>query len=422
MLTPSRTLQITAGLAATALLLSACGTPQNTSVASSSPAVTPTEQRQEVTSLTPRVVMTYDGGIMTLDGHTGQVIAETQAPGFLRLSRLGDGRHVAVSSGDKFTVFDTGPIAEAHGDHSHYYTTQPTLTDVELQAPEAGHVVTNGGRTALFADGTGAVSMAETNQVLADLRDGDLETTRTQDPHHGVAVPLKDNKPLITQGTSEQRTTVQVLDAHGEVMAKTHDCPGVHGEAVAEPTETDDVVTLGCENGPVIYRDGAFHKVAVAESYQRSGNQFGTTGSAVVLADYKVDPDAELERPTRIGLIKTRTDSVQTVDLGSAYWFRSMARGPRGEALVLTYNGELNILDQHSGEVLHRVAVVDPWEENDEWQQPGPAVQVSGDHAYVTDAARQKLHVVEIASGTVMDSFELPHTPNEFVVVSGRTR
>lgn len=72
MLTPSRTLQITAGLAATALLLSACGTPQDTSVASSSPAITPTEQRQEVTSLTPRVVMTYDGGIMTLDGHTGQ--------------------------------------------------------------------------------------------------------------------------------------------------------------------------------------------------------------------------------------------------------------------------------------------------------------------------------------------------------------
>lgn len=420
MLTSSRTLRITAGLAATALLVSACGTPQNTATPTSSPDATPTEQRQEVTSLTPRVVMTYDGGIMTLDGQTGEVITETQAPGFLRLSHLGDGRHVAVSSGDKFTIFDSGLVEEAHGDHSHYYTSQPTLTDVELEAPEAGHVVANGERTALFADGTGTVSVAKTTQVMADLRGGDLKTTQTQDPHHGVAVPLKDNKLLLTQGTEDERDTVQVLDTNGEVIAETQDCPGVHGEAVAQPTDTDDVVSLGCENGPVIYRDGAFHKVTVPENYQRSGNQFGAADSPIVLADYKVDQDAELERPTQIGLINTRTDSVQTVDLGSAYWFRSMARGPQGEALVLTYNGALNILDQDSGEVIHQVPVIQPWEENDEWQQPGPAVQVSGEHAYVTDAAQQKLHVVDIASGTVMDSFDLPHTPNEFVVVSGQ--
>ena len=52
-------------------------------------------------------------------------------------------------------------------------------------------------------------------------------------------------------------------------------------------------------------------------------------------------------------------------------------------------------------------------------QEPGPAVEVAGDRAYVTDAAAKKLHVVDIAAGTVVDSFDLPETPNEIAVVTG---
>ena len=81
------------------------------------------------------------------------------------------------------------------------------------------------------------------------------------------------------------------------MAAETTGCPGVHGEAAAQPTAQGDVVSLGCENGPVVYRDGAFHKVTVAEGYQRSGNQFGSHDSPIVLADYKTDADAEQERP-----------------------------------------------------------------------------------------------------------------------------
>ncbi|MFF0945559.1 YncE family protein [Kocuria sp. CPCC 205300] len=86
---------------------------------------------------------------------------------------------------------------------------------------------------------------------------------------------------------------------------------------------------------------------------------------------------------------------------------------------MLTYDGQLNILDAGTGEVLHEVDVVQAWEEPEEWQQPGPAVKVAGDRAYVTDAAAQKLHVVDIAAGTVVDSFDLPEIPNEIAVVDG---
>lgn len=430
--TSSRSLALS-GLVIAALALSACSSgptgtepaAQNSPAATTSPSDSPSasetaSERQEVASLTPRVVLTYDGGLMTLDGESGEVLGTTEHDGFLRLNNAGDGRHVLVSDSDVFRLFDTGLIDRAHGEHSHYYEQPPVLTDTTLEAPEAAHVVVHKGRTALFADGSGAIQIMDST-AFSDgvLEDGEVEEHATESPHHGVAVPLTDGNLLLTQGTEESRDTVQVVTPEGEVVAETTDCPGVHGEASAAPTEQGDVVSLGCENGPVIYRDGAFHKVAVEEDYQRSGNQFGSHGSPIVLADYKTDPDADQERPTRIGLIDTRTDSIRTVDVGSAYWFRSLARGPEGEALVLTYDGQLNILDADTGEILHEVDVVEAWEEPEEWQEPGPAVKVAGDRAYVTDAAAQQLHVVDIAAGTVLDSFDLPETPNEIAVVDG---
>jgi len=365
------------------------------------------------------VVLTFDGGLMTVDGESGEVLATTEHEGFLRLSDAGDGRHAVVADGDAFRLFDTGLEAEAHGDHDHYYEHSPALTETVLEAPGAGHVVAHGGRTALFADGTGQIRIADSDALAEDLGSGAAATASAEAAHHGVAVPLADGNLLLTQGTEDSRSTVQVRTPAGEVLAETTDCPGVHGEAVAEPTELGDVVSLGCENGPVVYRDGAFHKVAVDEPYQRSGNQFGAPGSPIVLADHKTDPDADLERTSRIGLIDTRTAAMQVVELGSPYWFRSLARGPEGEALVLTYDGQLNVLDEQTGAVLHDLQVVRPWEEKAEWQEPGPAVQVAGNRAYVTDAAQRKLHVVDIAGGTLVDSFDLPETPNEMVVLTG---
>lgn len=253
-----------------------------------------------------------------------------------------------------------------------------------------------------------------------EISDDEIEEYSTDSAHHGVAVPLSSGDLLLTQGTADARDTVQVRSPEGDVIAETTDCPGVHGEAAAAPTAEGDVVALGCENGPVVFRDGEFHKVPVEEDYQRSGNLFGHYASSVILGDYKVDADAEKERPTRIGLFDTLSGSVTTVDLGSAYWFRSLARGADGEALVLTYDGQLNVLDEETGQMIHEIDVVGAWEEPDEWQSPGPIVKVGADgFAYVTDAAARKLHVVDVEAGTVLDSFDLPEAPTELVVVTG---
>ena len=405
-----------------ALLLSSCSAAspptQGAEGGSSSPAA---PSRQEVSALAPRAVLAYDGGLLTVDTETGEVLATAQAEGFLRLNPAGDGRRVLVSAGDEFRIFDSGLVVQGHGDHNHYYEQAPALTGGAVAAPEAGHVVVHEGRTALFADGSGAVSVMDTGA----FEDGQVDPDEVREyaadtPHHGVAVPLADGNLLMTSGTEESRTTVRTLSPDGGVLAETTDCPGVHGEAAAKPTAQGDVVVLGCENGPVIYRDGAFSKVPVPEAYQRSGNLFGSQESSVVLADYKTDPDAEQERPTRIGLIDTVAGSMKTVDLGSAYWFRSLARGPEGEAVVLTYDGNLVILDEETGETIHEVPVVGEWEEPAEWQLPAPAVKVGADGlAYVTDPAAKKLHVVDLVAGTVLSSFDLPEAPTEMAIVTG---
>lgn len=405
------------------LLVSACaasGSPTDaanatTSGGASAPA--PGSQEREVAKLTPRVLIARDGGLTLLDAATGAVISETEHPGFLRLNNAGDGRHVMVTDSDTFRVYDAGIQTQRHGDHKHNYEYAAGLTEVSYAAPKAGHVVLHEGLTTLFADGTGDIQVIDSTKI-ADPQ-AKVEKYRTDDPHHGVAMELSDGTLFTTQGTSEARSVIQVKKGD-TVVAETRDCPGSHGEAVAQPTVKGDVVAVGCHNGPVILRDGAFHKVPVKDAYARSGNLFGTPTSPIILGDYKVDKAAELERPTRIAFIDTRADTLSLVDLGSSYWFRSLARGPKGEALVLTYDGTLNILDPATRRVVRKVPVIAPWMEKTDWQEPGPAVKVAGSNAYVTDAEKRKLSIVDIPAGKVTHQFDLAHTPVEIAVVTGQ--
>src|SRR5699024_8245898 len=179
-----------------------------------------------------------------------------------------------------------------------------------------GHVVHHAGRTVLFADGTGEVQVIDP----AALADGapQVETWTAADPHHGVALELSDDSLVASVGDADGRTGAVLLDAERTEIARSEECPGLHGEATAR----GEAVVFGCEDGPLLLRDGSFSKIPAADAYARSGNLAGHPGSAVVLGDYKVDADAELERPERVALIDTAQASMQLVDLGASYSFR----------------------------------------------------------------------------------------------------
>ncbi|WP_063059051.1 zinc metallochaperone AztD [Nocardia sienata] len=346
----------------------------------------------EETAIADPLAVTYDGGIHLLDGNTLVRGGGVELAGFNRVNPAGDDRHIIVSTSAGFRVFDA---------------VGGKFTDIEFPGPKPGHVVRHAGRTVLFTDGTGTVTSFDP----ADLAEGAPQTTEYQaaQAHHGVAVELESGELAVTLGTEEKRVGLAILDAARKEVTRSEQCPGVHGEATA----AGDTLVVGCQNGVLVYRDGKLTKITSPDSYGRIGNQAGSDESPIVLGDYKKDEHAELERPEQISLIDTEAGTIRLVDIGTSYTFRSLARGPEGEALVLGTDGGLRVIDPVTGKVERTIDVLDPWQEPIDWQQPRPALFVRDGIAYVSDTAAKQVHRIDLASGTVTASVTLAETPNE---------
>ncbi|NDL60814.1 zinc metallochaperone AztD [Phytoactinopolyspora mesophila] len=396
----------------TGMLLAGCAGTDDSSTTAADTDEHPEESSNLVEAPTPRLVATYDGGVLVLDAETLDVVDDIALDGFNRLNPAGDGRHVLISTAAAFRALDTGVWTEQDGEQRHY-AEEPALTDIEFDTERPGHVVSHAGKTVLFSDGTGQIEIFETYAL--DGTKPDTEIVMAEDPHHGVAVELENGGLLVTLGTEESRTGVKVLDAERDEITRNEDCPGVHGEAMA----ADEAIVIGCQDGVLVYHDGTITKIDSPDEYGRIGNQAGSEESSVVLGDYKVDPDADLERPERISLIDTTTNTLELVDLDASYTFRSLARGPAGEALILGTDGAIHVVDPDSAEVVSTIPVIGEWEEPMDWQQPRPTIFVQGDIAYVTDPSTDELHAVDLSAGTIVNSAELPATPNELTGVSG---
>ncbi|MFJ7182328.1 zinc metallochaperone AztD [Streptomyces massasporeus] len=388
--TRTRTLAGTALVLAASMALTACGGSDD---ASSDAETKQTKNAKAAAAVDHPLVATFDGGLYVLDGKTLKPAKTVELPGFNRVNPAGDEDHVVISTDSGFRVFDAARQA---------------FTDAEFKGAKPGHVVRHAGKTVLFTDGTGEVNVFDP----AELGDGAKPDTRTYtsaEPHHGVAIELADGELVTTLGTEEKRTGALVLDKDDKEIARAENCPGVHGEAAAK----DEVIGLGCEDGVLLYKDGKFTKVDAADDYARIGNQAGSDASPILLGDYKTDPEAELERPTRISLIDTRTAMMKLVDLGTSYSFRSLARGPHGEALVLGTNGVLHVIDPETGKVEKKIDAVGDWTEPLDWQQPRPTLFVRDHTAYVSEPGKRQLHAFDLDSGEKLTSVALPKATNE---------
>ncbi|MFC9788746.1 zinc metallochaperone AztD [Rhodococcus sp. NPDC127528] len=403
---------VLAAAASLAAVLTGCAS-ESTAPTSGTSEPAKKSAQMEVSSSQPRLAVSYDGGVMVLDADSLDVLAQLPVDGFARINPAGDGRHLLVSTGSRFRVLDAGAWSEQHGDHAHHYAAPPAFVEVEFAADKPGHVVRHGGRTALFDDGTGDVASFDPRALAAGMPDIDRFTTPA--PHHGVAVPLPDGGLVTTVGDEQSRTGIVVLDRDRREVVRNEQCPGVHGEAAA----ADGGLVFGCQDGVLIYRDGVVAKVSSPDAYGRIGNQAGGESSPVVLGDYKTDPVAKLERPQRVMLLDTAAARLTPVDLGASYSFRSLGRGPRGEAVVLGTDGALHVVDQNAGTVTKRISVQAPWTEPDDWQQARPALFVAGETAYVTEPSTNTLRAVNLDSGAVVETVVLPQTPNELTGVTG---
>lgn len=371
----------------------------------------------EAAARTPRIALTYDGGLIVVDATSGEIEADLPLDGFNRINPAGDGRHVLVSTQGGWAVLDTGTWSSGHGDHDHYYTAAPQLHDVLVPADTPAHVVNHDGLTALFDDGTGEIIVVE-SEGWTDAVAGDaVEPVRTyaaEHAHHGVAIADAEGRLLVTIGDDTGRTGAYVVDADGTELDRSEQCPGVHGETVAD----GDLFIVGCEDGALILHDGHFHKASSPDDFGRIGNAFGVEDSAYVLGDYRSDPDGGIEL-SHISLIDADAETIQLVDIGSTYTWRGLARGTEGEALVLGSDGALRVYDAATGELERTIEVIDAWEVPEAWQEAHPALLELGGMAYVTDPSTNTLHAVDYAGGEVWRSWDLPHAPIEVAGATG---
>jgi len=350
-----------------------------------------------------RVAVAYDGGVVVLDGDTLEPVGEAELPGYLRVSTAGDaGGHVFVTTDGGFHVLDTGIDSG-----------EVAFTGEVFDAATPGHVTPHAGRTALFDDATGDVRIFDTDAIGT----GELpafDTLTSEAAHHGVAIELSDGTSLSTIGTAESRSGVRHLDADGTELARDETCPGVHGEGAVK----DEAVVFGCEDGVLLFSDGAFTKLDAPDEFGRTGNAYVTDSSPIAVGDYKTDPDAEGYLLSELTLIDTRAQALSVVQLpeGVEYTWRGVGRDERDGIVLLSADGSLYSLDE-AGAVQESWPVIEPWESPVEWQNPHPGLKVVGDIAYVSEPAANSIHAVDLHSGEIIASQELDVVPGEFVVV-----
>ncbi|MFH9240717.1 zinc metallochaperone AztD [Streptomyces anulatus] len=382
---------------ATATVLTACGGETSSSADTKSDK---TADATPAVAVKEPLVATFDGGLYILDGESLKLAKTIDLPGFNRVNPAGDKDHVMVSTDGGFRVLNA---------------TDQALTGIEYKGAKPGHVVRHAAKTVLFTDGTGEVNVFDPT-ALSSGKKPSGRTYTSAEAHHGVAIELADGKLVSTLGTEEKRTGALVLDRNNKEIARSEDCPGVHGEAAAK----NEAVGVGCEDGILIYKDGKFTKIDSPDDYGRIGNQAGSDASPVLLGDYKTDPDAELERPTRVSLIDTEKKKLRLVELGTSYSFRSLARGPHGEALVLGTDGAIHVIDPDTGKIEKKIPVVGDWQEPLDWQQARPTLFVRGHVAYVSEPGKRALHAIDVETGKRITSVTLPKSTNELSgVVAG---
>ncbi|MFF2087356.1 zinc metallochaperone AztD [Nocardia sp. NPDC058176] len=373
------------GVLASVVALSGCGTDDSGHGHEHTPGAEP-------------IALTYDGGIYVLDGASLDQRGEVKLDGYNRINPAGDDDHLVVSTKDGFRVFD------AYG---------ADFTGTDFPAAKPGHVVRHAGKTVLFADGSGEITIIETDQLGQEKPKSEVYKAAT--PHHGVAIELSNRELVLTLGTEEARTGLVALDGDRKELARNEECPGVHGEATAQ----GEAVVVGCQTGALVYRDGEFTKVTSPTPYGRIGNMAGSEASPIVLGDYKQDKDAELERPQQISLVNTADGTLRLVDIGTSYTFRSLARGPQGEALVLGTDGKIHVIDPVAGTLTRTIPVIDSWSEPLDWQEGRPSLFVRDGIAYVSDPATKQVHRVDLADGKITASATLASAPNEITGVTG---
>ncbi|WP_061962499.1 hypothetical protein [Demequina flava] len=362
----------------------------------------------EVDAPVSRLTVAHEGGVSVLElaGDTLEPVGEVAVDGHFRANAGADGRYVYLANSEAGTVqiVDAGAYAEPHGEHYHYYVTEPALLDDALTGANPVHVVGHAGQVAVFYDDSGAVDIIDEASVATGTMA--VSQQSADFPHHGVAVPLEGGLVLTEAAEGESLpASVRQTDSAGESVALYEDiCPGLHGE-----TMVDEVVYFGCTTGVATVntsdKSSGFITYPADAAEGRIGTFYGTED--VLAAPWDEDT---------IVLLDTAHESFTFVDVEGT--IGTVARGAHDEVLVLTTDGMLAVLDE-SGEELAHISAIGEFELPEGHGGVRPAIAVLDETIVISDPNASTLELVDGDEWALLSTVGLDAAPTALVATGG---
>ena len=303
---------------------------------------------------------------------------------------------------DRVHIFDGGVYLVEHGDHYDLVSDPVAMLGLRMSDERPIHVASGGEWTVIFHDGTGRAGLINEHELeeLGNEYEIPYLTTALQHgavvPMHGdlfaVSVPNPDY-PDKAQSSLPIGVDVRDLDGHVVYDGSSDGCPGLHGEG-----HSHDGVAFGCTGGVLFLEEHGDHfdhwfienpsemredsRIGVIYGHEEAEVIFGKAsyrGDSGFMDDgiWMIDPEERV-----MELVLPASDSKRTA--GSAF-------GPEGEFLyALSYDGILNVLDAHDGDVVGEYRVLDSVD-----PEAPPSFTVVGGALYIADPASE--HVIEFS-------------------------
>ena len=303
---------------------------------------------------------------------------------------------------DRVHIFDSGIYLVDHDDHEDLVSDPISMLELRTTDERPVHFANSGEWTAIFHDGTGRVALVNEHELEEEGAEYAISYLNTG-PQHGAAVPMEGdlfavsvaNPDYPDKTESSLPVGVEVRDLNDNVVysESSESCPGLHGEA-----HNHDGAAFGCVGGVLFIEghDGEFEhwfieNPANMKAESRIGTLYGHEDSAVFFgrASYR---DGGSFADDGIWMIHPEEQLVtQVLAADDAKGSVGVAFSDDGETLyALTYDGMLNALDTHDGDVVSEAQILETVD-----REAPPSFIVVGEMLYVADPASE--HVIEFS-------------------------
>lgn len=340
-------------------------------------------------------------GLLTLDRKTGDaqllslLTEETvEAGSFGPIDSVArDGRYAFLTTGAGVEVFDTGAWTVPHGDHSHYYSSDPKAVGT-IDLPDAGAVAGDGENVAVFSHAGGYASIYTHDDLdVGEIKESGRITTNA---HDGVVVPFEGHFVASVSAGGPEASGVEVRNgADGTVLAEAG-CPGLSAHA-----RTRVGVVFACTDGALLITedDGSIEAAHIAYPEEAPAEP------ATVLA----------HRPGSNELAGPAGESgLWHLNVSERRWtflktpvpaLTASAVGDGKRVLAVGVDGSLLVLDPTTGSLLARAAILEPLPDD----AAEPQLEIDTARAYVSDPTTSTIHEVDYRDGLrIARTFDVP--------------